>query len=297
MTATQTAPPAPAAPRFDGAGDVVGGDHLPDLYKPAREASRLPGLPAVGPETVNAYREHGYLAVDGVFDPTQVADAIAAIDDLVAGRNAAFNGVIFEAAARDGLDRTDAAARLDFVRKLMHFVAYDDRLNRLAHDPRLLATVRTLLGDREPRLFQDMALLKPPKIGREKPWHQDHAYFDFDLSERVVGVWVALDPASVENGCMQVLHGGHKHGPILHWKIRDWQICDREMLGKSSVACPLDPGGALFFDSLLPHGTPTNHSPLRRRALQFHYCAADAVNVPTERRLAVFGADGKNVTC
>ncbi|NJL31459.1 MAG: phytanoyl-CoA dioxygenase family protein [Phycisphaerales bacterium] len=69
------------------------------------------------------------------------------------------------------------------------------------------------------------------------------------------------------------------------------------MIGKASIACPLAPGGALFFDSLLPHGTPTNHSSKRRRALQFHYAPADAHLVPQETRLAVFGSEGKDVSC
>ncbi len=96
---------------------------------------------------------------------------------------------------------------------------------------------------------------------------------------------------------MQLLDGGHKGGPMLHFKKRDWQICDTEVLGKRSVAAPLKPGGALFFHALIPHGTPTNHSPERRRALQFHYCRDGASSVPVEERLKVFGADGRDVTC
>ena len=56
-----------------------------------------------------------------------------------------------------------------------------------------MGVVRRIIGE-EPMLFQDMALLKPPRVGREKPWHQDHAYFDLELRTRVVGVWIALDP-------------------------------------------------------------------------------------------------------
>lgn len=269
----------------------------PDLYRPEATATSLPDLDAIDDAQVAAYREHGYLSVAQALSPDQVRDALDAIEDLVAGRNPEFNGVMFENAARNGISELDARARLDHVRKLAWFVKYDERLNRLAHDPTLLKTISRLLGGKEPRLFQDMALLKPPKIGREKPWHQDHAYFDLELTDRVVGVWIALDEATIDNGCMQVLDGGHKAGPILHWKRRDWQICDNEMVGRASVACPLPPGGALFFDSLLPHGTPKNDSPNRRRALQLHYCATDASKIPAERRLAVFGTDGKDVTC
>ena len=273
-------------------------EHPADLYQPGGNVDMLPSLDAVDDQQVEFYGEHGYLAVEAALDPQQVKDALEAIDDLIAGRNQAFNGVVLEAAAARDEASTDADLKdqLDKVRKLAGYVQFDERLNRLAHDPKLLAVVKKLMG-REPKLYQDMALLKPPRIGREKPWHQDHAYFNLDLNDRIVGIWIALDEATVDNGCMQLLDQGHKLGPILHWQRRDWQICDTEMQGKRSLACPLKPGGALFFDSLLPHGTPTNFSPMRRRALQFHYAPDDAHHVPTEQRLTIFGPDGKDVTC
>lgn len=274
--------------------------HQPELYDPAGVAQSVPTPADLDAAAHAFYDEHGYLAVDRLFSVDEVSGALAAIDDLIRGKNEKFNGVYYEAAARRGIEQAEAKDRLDFVRKLAWFTKYDDRLERLSNHPSLTRVVSKLLGGAErgvPTLFQDMALLKPPKIGREKPWHQDHAYFDLDLGERVVGVWIALDEATVANGCMQLLDGGHKLGPIVHFNVRDWQICDTQMLGKRSVAAPLKPGGALFFDGLIPHGTPTNHSPDRRRALQFHYARQDATKVPVEERLKVFGADGRDVTC
>jgi len=156
--------------------------------------------------------------------------------------------------------------------------------------------VSRLFGEREPLMFQDMALLKPPRIGREKPWHQDHAYFDYPLDTPIVGVWIALDEATVENGCMQLLPGRHRE-PLTHFQRRDWQLCDTAVLGTESVAAPLPSGGLLLFDGKLPHGTPHNTSPRRRRALQYHYRPEDAQNCPTEVRLEAFGSEGKDVTC
>ena len=163
--------------------------------------------------------------------------------------------------------------------------------------PELLVVLAKLMGGRVPKPSQIMTLLKPARGGREKPWHQDHAYFNVGIDEPVVGVWIALDEATVANGCMHLLDGGHKLGPIHHWKRRDWQICDSEVMGKPSVAAPLPPGGALFFGSLLPHGTPTNHSPHSRRSMQFHYAPANSQAITNEDRMAIFGAGGKDVTC
>jgi len=185
------------------------------------------------------------------------------------------------------------------VRKLIAFVQVEPRLDALAQHPKLIAVLQTLIV--EPvRMFQDMALLKPPKLGREKPWHQDHAYFKYSIETKVVGVWITLDAANVDNACMRILPGLHRGRPFIHFKRRDWQICDKEIEAlphRHCVAVPLKPGGCLFFSSFLPHGTPVNDSSQRRWAVQFHYRPASAESVSDEQRLAVFGSGGKGVEC
>ncbi len=288
-----TLPPIPPSnPRFDPGAEL----HSPDLYRPTSEAFQVETLADVGPAEIAFYRANGYLSVRRAFTPTEVADALAGLTSLIMGEKPDFDHVYFEAAARDRLPEMGPEERMDAVRKIGVFEAHEPRLKALSQHPALLAVVRSLLSDRTPEMFQDMALLKPPRIGREKPWHQDHAYFDYPLDTPVVGVWIALDEAHVGNGCMQLLPGRH-HEPLIHFQRRDWQLCDEAVLGSESVAAPLPSGGLLLFDGKLPHGTPHNTSPQRRRALQFHYAPDDIHQAPPEVRLAAFGSDGKNVTC
>ena len=242
------------------------------------------------------YNRDGYVAVEDAFIAHEVQDALAGMDDLVMGRREGFTGILFESKARDLLPTLPLESRLDAVRKFWDFVAHEPRLDALARHPKLTKVLERILGE-APKMFQDMALVKPPKIGREKPWHQDHAYFDYPMGTRVVGVWVALDEATVENGCMRLLPGQHRAGPRIHFQRRDWQICDNQMNDIQPIAAPLRPGGLLLFDGLLPHGTPTNFSPTRRRAVQYHYHNASAQKTTTAERLAIFGSEGKNVTC
>ena len=98
------------------------------------------------------------------------------------------------------------------IRKVWMFCQADARLAGLAAHPRLRGLLDQLIGP-ESRMVQDMALLKPPFHGAEKPWHQDTAYFDWTPLGGVIGVWIALDRATVENGCMQVIPGSHLPGP------------------------------------------------------------------------------------
>lgn len=293
-TASPAATPTSAAPAADI--DFGAELHDPALYQPGANAHAVETLADIGPAEIAFYQEHGYLAVRRAFNPAEVRDALAGLMSLIMGEQPDFKGIQFEAAAREHLATLSADQRMDAVRKLCAFCAVEPRLRALSHHAQLLSAVNRLMGGRAPHMCQDMAMLKPPALGREKPWHQDHAYFDYPIGTPIVGVWIALDEATVENGCMQLLPGQHRQ-PIIHFRRRDWQICDTQILGQKSVAAPLAPGGLLFFDGLLPHGTPHNHSGKRRRALQFHYRPEDAPKITSEQRMEIFGSEGKDVTC
>ena len=70
----------------------------------------------------------------------------------------------------------------------------EPQIAALAQHPQLINIVSRIMED-VPQLFQDQALIKPPLIGREKPFHQDNAYFNLPSDTTVVGVWIALDEA------------------------------------------------------------------------------------------------------
>ena len=63
------------------------------------------------------------------------------------------------------------------------------------------------------------------------------------------------------------------------------------------MAVPLEPGGVLLWHGRLHHGSPANLSDRRRQALQLHYVPESVDTIPSEERLAVYGSDGKDVTC
>lgn len=276
--------------------DAGAEEYDPRLYEPATTVTPVGGLDAVVEEHIEFYRQEGYLAVGNVFDEDEVRDAKEGLLDLILGRVPEFQSITFESKAGENLDSLSDEERQDAVRRIAWFVDFEKRLRAMALSSKLEGILMRLLGE-EPKLVQDMALIKPPGIGREKPWHQDHAYFNYPVDTPVTGVWIALDTATVANGCMHVQPRGHRPGPIVHFKRRDWQICDTEIMGKPCVAVPLQPGGALFFDSLLPHGTPANGSAQRRKAVQFHYAGKSAQPCGEEQRLAVFGSEGKEVEC
>ena len=251
---------------------------------------------AITDEHIEAYHALGYIVVEKAFPKWMVDEALEGMLALIRGERPDFKGIQFESWAKDRIDSLTPEERLDYVRKIAYFVGYDARLKAMAEYPPLVRTIGRILGEK-PKLFQDMGLIKPPGGGREKPWHQDKAYFNIRLEDRVVGAWIALDEATAENGCMHVIPCSHKEGAVIHFMRRDWQICDTDVKVDQDVMVPLKPGGCLLFDGLIHHGTPPNYSMKRRRALQFHYAGESAVSVEPAERLAVFGSEGKDVSC
>lgn len=272
------------------------GEYDPALYNHARIAESVDGFENVSDEHIAQFHAQGFLAIQGAYSSAQINDGMAAVKELIAGQNREFRGVQFERGRTQQVKQSAGHARELLVRKLTRFIGFDPRLDAFGEDPHLI-DILTRIMDEPPKLFANQAMLKPPGIGREKPWHQDHAYFDLPMHTCIVSAWVALDPADPENGCMHVIPQSHRAGPVIHFKRRDWQICDTDVARNRITAVALQPGGVLLWHGRLHHGSPANRSDRRRRALQLHYIPASIETISSEERLAVYGSEGKDVTC
>ena len=269
----------------------------PELYRFDTAAEGISGgFSAVTEADIDYFHQYGYLVINDAFSPTEVADALAGMVHLMDGNCPDFRAIQFEPKLVKQKDEMEGAERRDAIRKVFRFVDHEPRLNAMAAHSGLLGVLEQIMDD-TPELFQDMALVKPPRYGSEKPWHQDCAYFNLAEGTTVVGVWIALDEATPENGCLHIIPGSHSEGPMIHFKRRDWQICDTDVPVARDTMVPLKPGGCLFWHGLTHHGSPANQSEQRRRALQFHYKPASCGEVTTQERLAVYGSDGKDVDC
>lgn len=266
------------------------------LYDHGSVANSINGIDAVTDEHIDQYHELGYLVINNAVGRETLADAEQALATLIDSDDCDPRCIQFEKWAAHRLNDLTREQKQDAVRKFMDFTDKDPRLHAVAYDHHLVELIRRIVGSPELEILQEMALIKAPG-GREKPWHQDRAYFNVAANVPIVGTWIALHEATPENACMRVLPGRHRDGPQIHFLRRDWQICDSQVDARESVAVPLRPGGLLIFDALLPHGTPNNHTSQRRWALQFHYCPKSAATTGDDERMAVFGSEGKDVQC
>jgi phytanoyl-CoA hydroxylase len=264
------------------------------LYPGGREARKVATLEDLTEKDYQQFHELGYIAVEQALTQEQLASAQDALQKILTGQNEACNESKALQPERNQREQKDASGYR--WRKVATPIEFDDRLKELAESRRLLDVVERLMDDSS-LMFQDMALVKPAYCGSEKPWHQDCAYFTYPVGTTVVGVWIAIDDATPENGCMHILPGTHREGPKNHFRRRDWQICDDDVEVGRDTLVPLKAGGCMFFHGLLNHGTPENFSSQSRRALQYHYRPASVKPITEEERLKIYGGEGKNVSC
>ncbi len=137
--------------------------------------------PRLDLDAIAGYRRDGYLIVREVLPRDHVNACIAALADLAAdpglqpgGRGGTGAFIALEPTA-DPATAT-AADRADLIRKFGDFTDASPALLRAAMSARLHAVLDALVGQGRVML-QEMALVKPPKVSGEKPWHQDAAYF------------------------------------------------------------------------------------------------------------------------
>ncbi len=145
-------------------------------------------------------------------------------------------------------------------------------------NPRILDFVSDLLGD-DVIAWGSHFFCKMPGDGRAVAWHQDASYWPLTPSHAVT-VWLAIDDADLDNGCMKFIAGSHHSGHLTYRKstpeehnVLDQTVENAEQYG-TIVVDDLKAGQASIHNDLLLHGSDANMSTRRRCGLTLRYAAA-----------------------
>lgn len=215
-------------------------------------------------EHVAAYHRDGYLHVPGLFTEEEVRAMIAAVEEG-------------ERVARSTWASADAEGKSS--RLALWFELGDDIWAAASTCPRVVNNVRILMGE-EIAFFHGKVMLKEARTGGAWEWHQDYGYW-YDqgyVFPRLMSVFVALDPATRENGCLQVLRGSHRLGRLNHTRVGKQTGADPARIGEiealfERVYCVMAPGDALFFHCNTLHCSAPNDSDRDRRSFIMCYNA------------------------
>jgi phytanoyl-CoA hydroxylase len=137
------------------------------------------------------------------------------------------------------------------------------------------------LGIDDPLLLQSMYIFKQPNIGGEVSCHQD-ATFLFTEPLRMAGLWFALEDATIENGCLWAVPGGHKLGLKSRFMRAEGGGTRFEVFDSSpwaeETAEPLEveKGTVIVLNGLLPHLSRENRSSKSRHAYTLHVIDASS---------------------
>jgi ectoine hydroxylase-related dioxygenase (phytanoyl-CoA dioxygenase family) len=219
----------------------------------------------VSDDQVRRFRDDGYFVADRLFDAEEI--------DLLGKIGRADHQLSRQAASRR--DGHGGAIRL-----LVENELHDDIYAAFVRCRRIVDTMERLLGG-EVYHYHHKMILKEPLTGGAWEWHQDYGYWYNNgcLYPDLASCMIAVDRATRQNGCLQVLAGSHSLGRIDHVKIGDQTGADPERVAAAkerleSVHCELEPGSAIFFHCNLLHCSAPNASPDPRWALICCYNAA-----------------------
>ena len=221
------------------------------------------------------FAELGFTIVPDALDPAQVALARDEAVVICRGERGAIDGV------RPSGDLDDLAVLQQYL--CIHFPHKVSALLRgLARQPAVVDVLTDVIGP-DVKLMQSMLFIKSAgKPGQA--WHQDEAHIP-TRDRSLTAAWVALDDATVDNGCLWVIPGSHRRGVL--YPVRDQDDhrfdCTQEAYGfrydeADAVPVELPAGAALIFNGYLLHRSlPNTRAAGMRRAVVYHYMSAQSL--------------------
>ncbi len=219
------------------------------------------------PEQIAFYQQNGYVFHPGFLSPDEVAELKEAVLATVAemGKKKVAGG---------GADMEEGDSYYDKVfTQRLNLWRINETVKKFMLNPDLGRMLCQLAGVEGFRLWHDQALIKEP-YGNPTAWHLDNPYWSF-YSKDAISMWIALEDATPENGCMYFVPGTQK--------LASFETCDigkdlgalfkvYPKMGEIDPVCvPMKAGDCSFHSGIAAHGAGANMTRKRRIAMTCAY--------------------------
>jgi len=219
----------------------------------------------ISDEQVRSYEQDGFVLVRGMFNTEEI-------------------GLLSRAAHEDRLLDLHSYGKGDgeggTVRLSLWNHPGDTIYGMVARCESIVGSAEKLLAG-EVYHYHSKMIMKDAKVGGAWTWHQDYGYWYQNgvLFPLVTSAFVAVDPATKENGCLQVVRGSHHAGRVDHVLTGEQAGADKERVAELArrldpVYVEMDPGDTLFFHCNLLHRSDRNRSEKPRWSMICCYNAA-----------------------
>ncbi len=212
-------------------------------------------------EQLAFYQENGYVLVKGVLSKEEARAYRQECHELAQRLSAQRDIEATWGSAREAIMSQNT--------KILHchdVQFYSAAFSRLIVDERLTGRAAAIIGSPNVQLHHTKMFIKPPEIGSPFPMHQDHPFFPH-VRHTMMAAILHFDDAPEEKGCVRVVPGSHKLGPIPHNPEGGWHLSFDEYPIESARPCPAEAGDVLFFSYLTIHGSGVNTSNEARTTL------------------------------
>ncbi len=217
-------------------------------------------------EQIEHFNEFGYVTNVKILDENQVDILRADLDEISDPDNPA-SDLFYEHHKNQSTDPNTV---------LFHSLG-QWRMTEAFHDalwnPAFVKPASQLLGDKAVRFWHDQLFCKPAQHGGVVAWHQDYSYWIRTVPMQHLTCWIGLDDATTENGCLHYVPGSHRWGLLDRLELGGEmdaifaQLTDEQKEQIKPVPMELKKGHACFHHPLMLHGSFSNASERRRRAL------------------------------
>ena len=231
------------------------------------------------------YQDIGGFVFENAFGADELAPLVAELDVIEAEVNEQIRSLPKDQPSIARHDEIVFSAHVVNRSKTARAFAAHEVFKKLCHD---------LIGPKV-RLYWDQLVYKRPETEAEFPWHQDNGY-NFVEPQQYLTCWLALNEATVDNGCPWIAPGMHRMGTLAHhWTGLGFQCFDTHA---NAQPMPLSMGSLAVFSSLTPHRTGPNLTNGVRRAYILQYAPDGARVFPRQGAdFAANDADRQFVVC